>query len=49
MVGELPASDGRSSEALQCKYNDELAYYRLWCSTANRAILQSGVSVLAAC
>ena len=47
--GELPASDGRSSEALQRKYNEELSYYRLWCSTANRAIVQSGVSVRAAC
>ena len=26
--GELPASDGRSSEALQRKYNEELSYYR---------------------
>ena len=47
--GELPASDGRSSEALQRKYNEELSYYRVWCSTANRAMVQSGVSVRATC
>jgi hypothetical protein len=40
---DLPASDGRSAEALKTRWSLELGEFRLWCDKARRAIQYSGV------
>ena len=41
--GDLQQTDGRSSRALEKRFNIELNEFRLWASAANRAVAFSGV------
>jgi hypothetical protein len=41
--GTLPQTDGRSAQALEKRFNTELGEFRLWSSTANKAVEFSGV------
>ena len=41
--GDLVQTDGRSAQALEKRWNTELGEFRLWASTANRAVELSGV------
>ena len=41
--GTLQQTDGRSAQALEKRFNTELGEFRLWSSTANKAVEFSGV------